>query len=697
VMLTHGNLTSNCDSIIKLDIILSTDNLLCILPLHHTYPTMACMILPFSLGATVTILNSLKGPDILACMQETGVTALVGVPQLFAALRRAIFDEIGRKPALVRFLVKLLLGLNGELRNVARINIGKTLFKKVHEKFGPAFRLFASGGARLEPDVYNDMSDLGFVIVEGYGLTETSPLCMFNPLGKQRAGSIGIPVPGVQARIANPDTNGMGEIAVQGPNVMAGYYKKPAETAEVIREGWFYTGDLGYRDRDGYYFITGRSKEMIVLSTGKKIFPEELEKIYKQIPHIKEICLLQTERGLEAAIVPNFEYLRAMNISNSREAIADRIESLAKDLSPYKRIMGLKVFKDPLPATRLGKLRRAMVKDLYLKGGEQAEKPMQEADRSLLSDDVGGKVLSCIQPLTQKKKIAPDDNLELDLGLDSLARVEFVVSLEQAFGISLPDSFGSEVLTMRDVVVKIREMLDAGPARKGERVKLSWAEILGQEPSEEVRRFLMLDAGVLCTAGKHAIKTFLNVLYMLYGRMSVKGIENLPSMGPYIIAPNHVSYADAPAVMAAIPWGIGSHTFFLGHARYFGGPVTSRIARVIHVIPVDMETRLTGALQLSAHVLRQGKILCVFPEGSRSHDGNLKEFKKGIGIIAKELNVPVIPTAIRGTFEMLPPDKTFPRPAKVSVSFGKPVYPGTMDHDEIVKKLQAEVSKLLQE
>jgi long-chain acyl-CoA synthetase len=149
--------------------------------------------------------------------------------------------------------------------------------------------------------------------------------------------------------------------------------------------------------------------------------------------------------------------------------------------------------------------------------------------------------------------------------------------------------------------------------------------------------------------------------------------------------------------MAAIPWGIGSHTFFLGHARYFGGPVTSRIARVIHVIPVDMETRLTGALQLSAHVLRQGKILCVFPEGSRSHDGNLKEFKKGIGIIAKELNVPVIPTAIRGTFEMLPPDKTFPRPAKVSVSFGKPVYPGTMDHDEIVKKLQAEVSKLLQE
>jgi long-chain acyl-CoA synthetase len=697
VMLTHGNLASNCSSLITLNIFQAKDNILSILPLHHTYPAMGCVIFPLSVGATVTQLNSLKGPDILACMQETGVTILVGVPQLFAALRRAVFDEIGKKPALVRVLVKLLLGLNGELRSVAGINIGKKLFKKVHEKFGARFSFFASGGARLEPDVYTDMSNLGFILIEGYGLTETSPVCMFNPLGKQKAGSIGIPVPGVQARIANPDQNGMGEIAVKGPNVMAGYYNKPAETAEVIRDGWFYTGDLGYRDRAGYYFITGRSKEMIVLSTGKKIFPEELEKFYKQIPSIKEICLLQGERGLEAAVVPDFDHLRRMNISNSREAVTDAIESLAKDLPPYKRIMGLKVFKDPLPVTRLGKLRRAMVKDLYLQSGEQAEKPVQEIDRSLLSSEVGRKVLSCVEPFSPKKAVAPDDNLELDLGLDSLARVEFVVNLEHSFGIGLTDSFGSEVLTIRDVVLKIQELLDTGLARKGERVKMSWSEVLGQEPSEEVRRSLMLDAGWLRTIGKYAIKIFFTVLYMLYGRMSAKGVENLPAKGPYMIAPNHVSYADAPLVWAAMPRGPGSQTFFLGHARYFGGPVTSRIAKMIQVIPVDMETKLTSALQLSAHVLRQGKILCVFPEGTRSHDGKIKEFKKGVGIIAKELNVPIIPTAIHGTFEMLPPDKTFPRPAKVGVSFGKPIYPGNMDYDEIVKKLREEVLKLLAE
>ncbi len=132
----------------------------------------------------------------------------------------------------------------------------------------------------------------------------------------------------------------------------------------------------GYRDKDGYFFITGRSKEMIVLATGKKIFPDELEKFYKQIPSIKEICLIQGERGIEAAVVPDFDYLRKMNLSNSRETIAFEIEDLAKDLPPYKRITGLKIFKDPFPVTRLGKLKRSQVRDLYLKSGERAEKPV---------------------------------------------------------------------------------------------------------------------------------------------------------------------------------------------------------------------------------------------------------------------------------------------------------------------------------
>jgi long-chain acyl-CoA synthetase len=695
VMLSHGNLASNAQSLIKFNILRIEDNLLCILPLHHTYPSMACIVLPLSQGTTVTYLNSLKGPDIMQCMQETGVNAMLGVPQFFVGLRRAIFDELRKKPFVVRQIVNFLLILNGLLRQYLNKNIGKKVFAKVHARFGPGFRFFTSGGARLDPEVFTDMTRLGFTIIEAYGLTEASPGAAFNPLDKQKAGSIGIPLPDVEVRIVNPDEHGQGEIAIRGPNVMLGYYNKPVETAEVLRDGWFYSGDLGYRDQDGYFFITGRSKEMIVLSTGKKIFPDELEKFYKQIPEIKEICLMQGERGLEAAVVPDFDYLRRMNLSNSRETIAYEIEDLAKDLPPYKRITGLKIFKDPLPATRLGKLKRKAVADLYREQGERAEKPVAEIDTDLFDAPEAKKLLTCLESFSVKKNIVPDDNLELDLGLDSLMRVELVVSIEKTFGIILPESFGSEVFTVKDAVVKIRELLAAGPRAAGERVRVSWREILAQEPSDEVKETLSLETGPIWNSGRYMIKIIVKIIFKVYGRLSVRGLENLPTKGPFIIAPNHVSLADAPSVMAAVSWKIGSQTFFLGTSDYFDGPVRSRIAKLIQVIPVDMDARLYNALQLSAHVLRQGKILCVFPEGTRARDGRLHEFKKGVGIIARELNVPIVPVAIRGTYEMLTPGRKFPVPAKVTVAFGKPIFPGDRDYDGIVKKLYEEVAALL--
>jgi long-chain acyl-CoA synthetase len=693
VMLSQSNLASNLDSILKLNLFDHRDNFLCILPLHHTYSAIACMFLPLALGAKVTILNSLKGPEILSCIQEMGVSVLVGVPQLFTGLRRAIFDEIEKKPAPLRLLVKLLLGFNRLVRRFTGVNLGKPLFKAVHAKFGPQFRLGASGGARLEPDVHRDMTDIGFWIIEGYGLTETSPLCTFNLM---KPGSIGIPIPGVEVRIADPDANGQGELAVRGPNVMLGYYKKPEETAAVLKDGWFFTGDLGYRDKDGYFFITGRSKEMIVLSTGKKIFPEELEKVFKQIPAIKEICLIQAERGLEAVVVPDFDYLRRMNLSNSRETIAAEIEDLSRDLPPYQHIRGLKIFKDPLPVTRLGKLRRSLVRELYQRGGERAKKVVREIDDALLKDPVAQKLMVCLEPFSAKKKIVSDDNLELDLGFDSLGRVELIVGIEETFGISLPDSFGSEVFTVKDIVLKLKELL-AGPMKTGERVQRSWANILAQEPSADLRALFPVERGFLRNTALYLFKQVLNLTFRIYGRLSVRGTENLPAQGPYIIAPNHLSLADAPAVIARIPWKIVSQTFFLGTTQYFAGIISARIAKLIHVIPVDVDARLHGAMQMSAHVLRRGNILCVFPEGSRSRDGSIKDFKKGVGILAKELNVPLVPVAITGTYEMLAPGMRFPRLSKIRVSFGKPLHPGDLDYDGIVKKLREEVIVMLEE
>ena len=696
VMLSHGNLTANCASAIKLDIVYQTDNLLCLLPLHHTYPAMACMLLTFSRGATMTILNSLKGPDIIACMQESGVSVMVAVPQLMSALRRAIFEKIDKSPLPIRLLVKLLLGLSSVIRKTFGANIGKRLFGKVHATFGPRFRLFASGGARLDPDVYTDMTNLGFTVIEAYGLTETSPAVTFNPVGKQKAGSIGIPIPDVEVRISDPDATGMGEIAIKGPNVMLGYYKKPGATAEVIRGGWFYTGDLGYKDKDGYFFITGRSKEMIVLSTGKKIFPDELEKFYKQLPSIKEICMVQTDRGLEAAVVPDFDYLRKRNIANARETIAFEIEDLARDLAPYKRISGLKIFKDSLPVTRLGKLKRTMVRDLYVAGGERSEKTVQDEDAALLGGDAGKKVLACLAPFSVKKHIVADDSLEIDLGLDSLSRVELVVSLEQTFGIGLPDTFGSEVFTVREVVLKMQELLASGTGKAGVHVRLSWSDILRQEPSEDAKALIKTERNALCVLGWGMMLLFLKLFFKIYGRLTFRGTENLPPKGPYLITPNHSSIADAFSLVAAMPFSVGKQLFGLGDTKFFGGPVSSRLAKLTQVIPVDMEAKLFNALQLSAYVLRAGKVLCVFPEGSRSRDGKIKDFKKGVAIIAKELNLPLVPVAIIGTFEMMRTGQLFPRPGKVRITFGRPLSPGDMTYEEITKKLYEEVVRLLE-
>ncbi|HEX9021253.1 MAG TPA: 1-acyl-sn-glycerol-3-phosphate acyltransferase, partial [Nitrospirota bacterium] len=325
-----------------------------------------------------------------------------------------------------------------------------------------------------------------------------------------------------------------------------------------------------------------------------------------------------------------------------------------------------------------------------------AEQAVRETDAGMLADPVGKKLLACLEPFSAKKKIAPDDNLELDLGLDSLARVELVVSIEKSFGVSLPESFGSEVFTVKDAVMKIKGLLAAGPAEAGGHVRLSWGEILSLDPAEEAKDTVRLGFGPLCQAGRYLLRLALSVTVRAYGRLSVTGVGNLPPKGPYIMAPNHLSLADAPAVMAALPWRTASQVFSLGATGYFGGPVMSRLSKFINVIPVDMDSRLHNALQLSAYVLRRGKVLLVFPEGGRSRDGSLKEFKKGVGIIARELNIPIIPVVLRGTDAMLAPGMRFPRPAKISVSFGKPVYPEGRDYEGIVQALYGEVVKMLE-
>lgn len=700
VMLTHKNFLSDAEAAIKADVISESDNVLSILPLHHTYPFMCTFLIPMVLGASVTYSPSLKGTDIVSSIKNKGVTILIGVPQLLELIRNGIINKIKQLPFPLSWIMKKILTISGSLRKGRGVNIGKIIFKSAHKSLGKQFRFFASGGARLDPEVMNNLEALGFTVLEGYGLTETSPIVTFNPLKKRKAGSVGIPFQSVEIKIINKKSgrgSGIGEegeITIKGPMVMKGYYKNPDATAQVVRDGWFFSGDLGYIDRDGYVFITGRIKEVIVLSSGKNIYPEEIEKEYLKIPLIKEICVFAPEEkgkteSLHAIIVPDLENAKKLRISNINETLKWDIAGISLKLPSYMRIKRFDLYHEPLPRTPLGKLRRFMVKNLVQVKSERLE--VKSEDKNLMSDDIGRRVVDCIRPLLKEDiQIQSTDNLELDLGLDSLQRIELVVSIEKEFIITLSETFAADIQTVGELVEKIKKLLQGAEGR-GQRADITakgFSAILSLEPSENEKRSVGLKQGALewliVSILVRAIKLFLKIFF----RLEVKGIENIPA-GPFIITPNHSSYLDGFTLASSLPMKILRNLYFQGFQKYFSKRLTAFLARPAHVIPIDPDTYLGKALRLSGYVLRNNKNLCIFPEGGRSPEGNLMEFKKGIGILALEMNVPAVPALIKGSFEALPKGSWRLRLKKITVTFGKPFYPSEIDKLKKPEKKEA--------
>ncbi len=707
VMLTHRNFLSNVQGIQKAKIIDEKDCILSILPLHHSYPFMVNFLVPVVSGARVMYLQSLKGPDILKTMVEGRVTVLVGVPQLFAMLRKRIIDNITTLPLPLRWLIFSILRLSGFLRDKLRINIGRIVFSSVHKRFGEKFRFFVSGGAKLDPDVYKDLEALGFTVIEGYGLTETSPVISFNPIKRTKKGSVGLSLPGVEVKIMNMGEDGTGEIAVKGPNVMKGYYRNLEETEKVIRDGWLLTGDLGYIDNEKYLYITGRTKEVITLSSGKNIYPEEIEKHYLQSPLIKEICVLSVEKkpgiaeSLKAVVVPDIDYMRKNKIANFNEAVKWEINALSAKLPPYKRIMGYEAYETALPKTTLGKLKRYAIRDILARREVKEEAEIKEEEIKVVESPTEKRVIASLEKITEKRPIRLDHNLELDLGIDSLARIELIVALSQVFSIELSDTFGADVYTVRELMRKIEEFKEG----VGEEVtaEVSWGNILKTEPSKEDQESVGLVQGPLTRLFLIVIIGILRIISKILFRLELKGVENVPAP-PYIITPNHTSNLDGFMIGIGIPIELFMNLFFLGFQKYFGNWFTSRFAKLAHVIPIDPETYLRRALQISGYVLKKGKSLCLFPEGGRTYDGNLLPFKKGVGILSKELDVPLVPALIEGTYEVLPRGAFWPKFRKIRVTFAKPLYPkkidtfgksaGMDDYEWIVFKLREVISNM---
>src|SRR4030095_3865747 len=461
----------------------------------------------------------------------------------------------------VRALFRAMLALNRYSLRLLGLNLGKLLFAKIHRAFGSKLRLFVSGGSAFDLNVAQDFHDLGFTILQGYGLTETTGAATVTRVKNNVIGSVGPALPGVQLKIVDADSAGIGDVAIRGPVVMKGYYKNPEATEGVLKEGWFHSGDLGRLDRRGNLFITGRKKEVIVLPNGKNIYPDELEAHYLQCPYIQEIAVLgisspggyERSERLHAVVVPNFEYLKQKKIANAREILRDEIARWSHQLPKYKRLMSYQVQKEPLARTTTRKIKRLELKRQIEKGelhgmeGSAAPAANPE-DEALQNSSFGREVIRTLsQTYHRKMPIELDMNLELDLSFDSLERVELLASLEQSLNLRLPEDFGAEIYTVRDLIKRLQDQTQSAAAPASARQ--SWREILSENLLKEVGEWHVRFSGAMCTFLKPAGLKVFYLIFRIFLRLEVRGLENLPARGPYLICPNHLSYMDPFVVM----------------------------------------------------------------------------------------------------------------------------------------------------
>jgi len=719
VMLTHKNFYANYLSIIELDFPVQNQHFLALLPLHHSFPFMATLLVPLFFQGTVTYLDSLKSDDLLRCLQQDAITVLVGVPQLFYMLYKPVATKIMQLHWLVRAPLFCLRELSWWLRYITNINCSKIIFASLHKTFGKQLQFLLSGGAKLDDEVALFFLKLGFNIIEGYGLTETAPLVAFNCDKIHKLHSAGKVVQNVNVAIERDGNklfgnNNSGEIVVQGANVMLGYYHHEDATAAAIKDGWFHTGDIGHLDADGYLYITGRQKEILVLSSGKKILPEELELHYSKSRFIKEIAVTlagsKTTEKLFAIVVADVEYCKQIGKVDVQDTIREELDILSRELPAYRRVMGFVVTADPLPRTRLGKIRRFLLQEKYgqllLATSEKntpstlaqdSEVVATDEDLIILARPAAQQVLLILAKTIAASKMGKtpklSDHLELDLGIESLARIELMVALEKTLNVKIADEELSKVATVRELIMMVETALNQ-QERKGldgaatvlksqplnaqattstkQQSSAVWRDILALDLTPEMQNSILLKFNWWQRAVFNLSNAVLGVLLHAGWRVQVSGHSNLPKNTAFILAANHTSFLDGPIVATALPRFLRSETFFIGLSDFFVGTFLNKFIKIMKIIPLDPGAQLVSAMQACSYVLRHGKAICIFPEGGRSVDGKIKEFKKGVGILVAELDVFVVPVYISGAYEAWPRTARFPRLGKVSVVFGKP-------------------------
>jgi len=677
VMLSHDNFTALAAALGPVFPLAQHDRVLSVLPLHHTFEFTCGLLLPLSRGTRILYVGELSGERVAKGLQQGRITAMVGVPALWQLLERRIVARVKEQGPASAAVFDWGLELNRMLGEKTGMNLGRIFFGTVHDALGGNVKYLISGGAALPKDTANVFRGLGLPLSEGYGLTEAAPvLTVAKASPKLRPGTVGKPIPNVEIKINNPDANGIGEVYARGPNVMLGYVGNEEATAATIdSDGWLHTGDLGKFDKRGQLVIVGRQKDVIVTTSGENVYPDDVENMLGGTAHIRELAIVGIDDGqggerVACLAVPERDESenadeaekkalpsRAERHERAMKALREAIQSLPKAAQPSV----VHLWDHDLPRTATRKVKRSEVKTVLARLANASAAPAAAGE----TGGANASVRHAIATIANKRvsELSSTMNLRADLRFDSLMAMELAASLESQIGRALDTDKLSRCDTVADVEALIVEL--GGQAAH---------ELDTAKPDEEAEEPIKIPKP-LADLVKGFMGKAQDGFYDRVMRPKVTGRAFIPLNRNTIVASNHASHLDMGFVKYALgPYG--SDLVSLAAQDYFfesGKWRRAYFENLTNLAPFDRKGGLRQALRQAGDLLDNGSTILIFPEGTRSTDGQIHDFGAAIGHLALHHQVDILPVWLGGTYEALPKGNALPKKREIVARIGPPL------------------------
>jgi long-chain acyl-CoA synthetase len=649
-----------------------------LLPLSHMFGQAMATFVPPLLDGVVVFTRTFAPDEIISQVRTRRVSVLVSVPKILEVLR----DHI------VRTIPETAHAPEGRMHWTRRW----WHYRRAHRQFGLKFWAMVVGAAPLDPDVEAFWGRLGFLVVQGYGLTETAPIVTLNhPLHASR-GAVGKPIGGVEVRIADD-----GEILVRGENVTRGYFNAPEETRNAFRDGWFHTGDIGSLDDQGRLHIRGRKKEMIVTPEGLNVFPEDVERVLNDQPGVRESAVV-------GAPVPgsSAERVQAILVVADDANLDEIVRASNLRLGDHQKIRGAVEWRSgELPRTEgTKKLKRRELRDWLLR--EQTG--TARTDVAAVAAMPGQSAAAVVQRFAPGRTISADTTID-ELGLSSLERVELMMALEEARQVTVDEARFAAARTVGDLDALTRP-LDT-PGDSGRRMVSAVAG------TPEAIDFPSWNRSAPArTLRRASLPTWILPLARVFASVKVSGLEHLETLvGPAIFAANHQSHFDTPVILMALPPHLRyrlapamAKEFFKAHfypeqfnrRAYISNSLNYYLASLFfNAFPLPQrEAGTRQTLRYIGEMLADGFSVLIFPEGKRTETGEIGRFQPGVGMIGAKLQVPVVPVRLEGIDRILHQKWKFPRRGIARVHFGRPMRLVGADYAALARQVEDAVRAL---